>query len=293
MTIREHAERLLQQVLTNPFAAVYAGMGVLGTVWGTVVIYEEILQRVPARWAIPAHAALFLLLACPAAGWWLTSYRRRYGIGTTTDYFFPSIENTWEIDATGSACMTTAKTYYFLRAPEPEDLTDSAFGSAPLTLAQLNYDSPDATASDYKAVNARRHLIYWTPQNGIAAGVPYVHTVKARYPYAGPLPAFKSLTFAPHARTLRVTVRVRSEIAIKEAIAYQGFRFQQNRKADAIARKARVIPHRRAPLPVRRSANEVEWTIENVAAGTTYYLVLFFEGTPPVETSPAALSASA
>lgn len=289
MSLRDNAERIGQQVANNPFAAIYATLGIVGTVWGAAAIYGEVAAWLPPRWALPVNLALTVGLVMPAAAWWLTSYRRRYGVPLTREYFFPHVIQDWRIEANGCASITKKVTYYFLREPRSEDLVDNAFGSAPQTVRELNWGSPDSAPSDYRAVSKHRHLVYWQPHEQIKAGVPYTHTVHARYPYRGPLPAFKSLTLAPHARTLRLSVNVESELKISEAIAYKGYRFQRNRDAKGIAAIARRIRHRQAPLPITKSDTQVELTVEHVEPGTTYYLVLFFDG----QAQPAAAAAHA
>ncbi|HYR06229.1 MAG TPA: hypothetical protein VEQ60_00580 [Longimicrobium sp.] len=293
MDLREKAEQLSQRVMSNPFAALYAALGIVGTIWGAAAIYAEIAAWIPPRWTPPVNLALTAVLLLPAVAWWLTSYRRRYGISITHEYFFPQVQQEWCIKADGSASITKTVEYYFLRDPRNEDMVDNVFGSAPHGVHELNYASPDSSPTDYRVISKHRHLVYWKPHNEIKLGVPYTHVVGAEYPYKGPLPVFKSLTIAPHARTLRLTVHVRSELRICEAIAYQGYRFQRNKDAQGIAGTARRISHRRAPLPVNKSPNEVQLTVEHVQPGTTYYLVLFFEHHPQIAAAEEAAAVAA
>jgi hypothetical protein len=193
-------------------------------------------------------------------------------------YILTKVVRTWRIDEKGDAVIATEKTFLFYAAPDPLDLSDTAFGSGQYELKTLGYISRDSEAVDYEKLEGSMHRIFWKPKSGeIRIGEPYVHHNEISFPCAERPVNEKSLTIAPPVSVMRFDLSVESKIPIQEVVAYKGSRFQSFKAAKKIVEKARRITRTKAPLHSQPDEYHVTWSLENLTSRDVYFLVLFFE----------------
>ena len=270
---------LVKKYFDSPFVAVFGALTIVTTFWGVVSIYKDISEWGGSRLGaliVAGFAGLLVLFVF--SSYLLPSVHRQYAIPFNARYIFTEINRIWEIDAAGNGVMTNDKTYLFFDKPNDADLHDTVMGSAKLDLGDINYRSNDSTQQDYEQISDIMQRIYWKPKQGeIVVGTPYVHNVKSNFPYLDKnIPEYKIMTIVTPVFTLKFNVSVKSQLPIKQVVAFKERTFQKFKDADGIARRGKSIKRTMAPLPSMTNSQDVTWTIDNLPGGTVYYLILYF-----------------
>lgn len=273
---------LIKKYFDSPLVAVFGALTIVTTFWGIVSIYKDISEWGGSRLGaliVAGFAGLLVLFVF--ASYLLPSVHRQYAIAFNARYIFTEINRTWEIDSAGNGVMNNDKTYLFFDKPDKDDLHDTVLGSEKLNLGDINYQSTDSTQQDYEQMSDIMQRIYWKPKQGeIAVGTPYMHNVKSNFPYLDKnLPEYKIMTIVAPVFTLKFKVTVKSQLPIKEVVAFKERTFQKFKDADGIARRGKRIRRTMAPLPSVTNSHDVTWAIDNLPGSTVYYLILYFNST--------------
>lgn len=271
----------LQKYLASPFVTIFGALTIVTTFWGIVSVYKDISEWGGSRLGASIVAVfLGLLTLFVFISYLIPSVRRQYALPFDARYIFTEINRLWEIDKAGNGVMTNDKTYLFFDKPQDADLHDTVMGSNKLNLGDINYQSTNSSQQDYEQISDIMQRIYWKPTDGeIKVGTPYIHNAKSNFPYLDEVqPTYKIMTIVVPVFTLKFKVAVRSQIPIKQAVAFKERTFQKFKDADRIARRGKKVRRTMAPIPSVEDKNNLTWTIDNLPTSTVYYLILYFNG---------------
>jgi len=272
-------QALIHKSAESPFAAVFSIITVIVTVWGLVSIYRDVVLWAGSK---AGAFAIAVLLGCFVfvflASFLLPNLHRQYSLPFGERFILIEARSNRNLDESGSADVSSTRTYLFFAEPNEVDLSDTVFAAGDAEIDELSYESSDSTRVDYEQVSDNIGRIFWRPKGeGIKIGSPYTHHVRTKFPHTGQqLPSHTVMPIVITAFTLHYSLEVNSKIPFNYAVVYRGSKFQKFKDEDEIARSGKTIKRRRAPLPNITDAQKLTWEVSNIPAGTTYYVVLYF-----------------
>jgi hypothetical protein len=270
---------LIHKLTESPLAGVFSIITVIVTLWGVVSIYKDL-----ASWAGSKSAAfviailLGLLVLFVLASLLIPSVYRQYSLPFGERYILLETHRKCDLDETGNAIISSARTYLFFAEPNEIDLSDTVFAAGDTQIDDLAYNSSDSIRVDYEQISDNIRRIFWRPKGDeIKIGSPYTHHVRTSFPNTRQQqPPHTVMPIVATVFTLHYSLEVNSKIPIEDALVYRGSKFQKFKDEDEIARRGKTIRRRGAPLPNIIDAYNITWEVSNIPAGTTYYVVLYF-----------------